>query len=260
MRVFAVAQRLRQRAAKGAAARRPMPTAPAIQVLTRRVIGGGAGIGVCARRWRMGKVSGRCASSPPAGGVVLDIDDHADKAVVLGRRADHRRAADVDVLDARRHNPRPWRRFPQTGRGSPPPDRCRRCHVPPSLPRCSALSRSASRPPCTTGCRVLTRPSIISGKPVTSATSRTSSPASRSALAVPPVDSNSTPRAKPAQIRPVRSCPKQKAGRVLRGKIRHGRGPLVSLRRDRVVYDQITHANRSFLRFGQGPPDPRGIG
>ena len=52
-----------------------------------------------------------------------------------------------------------------------------------------------SRPPCTIGCRVLTRPSIISGKPVTSLTSRTGRPASRIALAVPPVDSSSMSRA-----------------------------------------------------------------
>src|SRR3546814_11113054 len=58
---------------------------------------------------------------------------------------------------------------------------------------CSALSRTASSPPCTLGCSVLTRPSIISGKPVWSDTSFTASPASRSALAVPPVDSSSTP-------------------------------------------------------------------
>src|SRR3546814_13906619 len=54
---------------------------------------------------------------------------------------------------------------------------------------CSDLSS----PPCTLGCSVLTRPSIISGKPVWSDTSFTASPASRSALAVPPVDSSSTP-------------------------------------------------------------------
>ena len=47
---------------------------------------------------------------------------------------------------------------------------------------CSALSRIASRPPWTFGCRVLTRPSIISGKPVSSATSLTARPASASAL------------------------------------------------------------------------------
>ena len=68
-----------------------------------------------------------------------------------------------------------------------------------SAARCSGLSRSASSPPCTIGCRVLTRPSIISGKPVISATSRTGSPASRSARAVPPVESSSTPR--PASAR-----------------------------------------------------------
>src|SRR5512143_3952722 len=50
-----------------------------------------------------------------------------------------------------------------------------------------------SMPPCTFGCRVFTRPSSISGKPVNSETSMTFTLASRSAFAVPPVDSISTP-------------------------------------------------------------------
>src|SRR3954468_15597629 len=58
---------------------------------------------------------------------------------------------------------------------------------------CSALSRIASRPPCTEGCSVFTRPSIISGNPVTSETSSTSSPASASVLRVPPVEISVTP-------------------------------------------------------------------
>ena len=66
---------------------------------------------------------------------------------------------------------------------------------------CSGLSRRAKSPPCTAGCSVLTRPSIISGKPVTSATSRTVRPAARSALAVPPVESSSTPRAASARAK-----------------------------------------------------------
>src|ERR1044071_2223943 len=41
------------------------------------------------------------------------------------------------------------------------------------------------------GCRALTRPSIISGKPGTSDIPMTGSPASASALAVPPVDTSS---------------------------------------------------------------------
>src|SRR5947209_3857508 len=42
---------------------------------------------------------------------------------------------------------------------------------------CSALSRTARIPPWTRGWRVLPRPSSISGKPVSSETSRTASPA-----------------------------------------------------------------------------------
>ena len=58
---------------------------------------------------------------------------------------------------------------------------------------CAGTSRRASRPPCTRGCSVLTRPSIISGKPVRSSIGRTGTPASASALAVPPVETISTP-------------------------------------------------------------------
>ncbi len=50
---------------------------------------------------------------------------------------------------------------------------------------CSGLLRSARIPPCSIGCSVLTRPSSISGNPVTSATSMTSKPASRSHCAGP---------------------------------------------------------------------------
>src|SRR3954452_490885 len=59
--------------------------------------------------------------------------------------------------------------------------------------RCSGLSRSASSPPWSLGCSVLTRPSMISGKPVKSSIARTARPASLSAVAVPPVETISTP-------------------------------------------------------------------
>src|SRR4051812_38841899 len=83
---------------------------------------------------------------------------------------------------------------------------------------CSGSSRTARRPPWTLGWRVFTRPSIISGKPVRSETSRTSSPVSRSALAVPPVETNSTPRAakaRPRSARPVLSETESKARSIL---------------------------------------------
>src|SRR6185503_12175742 len=47
------------------------------------------------------------------------------------------------------------------------------------------------RAPCTFGCSVLTRPSMISGKPVSEATSVTARPAPEIARAVPPVEINS---------------------------------------------------------------------
>src|SRR5688572_21146178 len=87
----------------------------------------------------------------------------------------------------------------------------------------SSVPRRPRMPPWIFGCRVLTRPSMISGKPVTSETSRAGMPASFSSLWVPPVDSSSTPsplsaRAKStspvlsetesrARFMPGRSCP-----------------------------------------------------
>src|SRR5262245_31428647 len=49
------------------------------------------------------------------------------------------------------------------------------------------------------GCNVFTRPSMISGKPVTVATSVTATPAARKVLAVPPVDKISKPSASRAR-------------------------------------------------------------
>ena len=57
----------------------------------------------------------------------------------------------------------------------------------------SSIPRRPNKPPWILGCSVLIRPAIISGKPVCSETSLTVRPASFSSLAVPPVDSNSTP-------------------------------------------------------------------
>src|SRR5665213_545981 len=58
---------------------------------------------------------------------------------------------------------------------------------------CARSPRRARMPPWIAGCSVLTRPSSISGNWVTEATSSTASPASASALAVPPVEINLTP-------------------------------------------------------------------
>ena len=61
---------------------------------------------------------------------------------------------------------------------------------------------------------------MISGKPVTSETSRTGRPASRNAFAVPPVDSSSTLRAASARAsstRPVLSETDSSARRMVTG-------------------------------------------
>ena len=66
---------------------------------------------------------------------------------------------------------------------------------------CSWLERSARRPPWILGWSVFIRPSIISGNPVTSATSVTASPAARNAFAVPPVLRISKPSAISAEAK-----------------------------------------------------------
>src|SRR3954470_19320076 len=58
---------------------------------------------------------------------------------------------------------------------------------------CSGLSRTASTPAAILGLIVLTRPSSISGNPVSASIGRVSMPASARCLAVPPVDTISTP-------------------------------------------------------------------
>src|SRR6476619_8541983 len=97
-----------------------------------------------------------------------------------------------------------------------------------SLSACSWLSlpRTASSPPWIFGCSVFTRPSIISGTCVISATSITLRPASRKALAVPPVEISSTPwaeRPRAKSTSPVLSLTERSAraifcmGRMSRG-------------------------------------------
>ena len=126
--------------------------------------------------------------------VVGRIDDHRDPLVVLGRRADHRRAADVDVLDdllerrAARHR---LAERVEVHDHEIDRDEARLLHL---LARCFGVGRPRM-PPWTRGCSVLTRPSRISGAPVKSLTSRTGTPASASACAVPPVDRISRPAA-----------------------------------------------------------------
>src|SRR5215213_10775512 len=66
---------------------------------------------------------------------------------------------------------------------------------PSSTAMCSRSPRRARSAACRRGCSVLTRPPRISSWPVNSETSVTSRPASRSAVAVPPVERTSTPSA-----------------------------------------------------------------
>ncbi len=102
VRVLAVAQRLGELAAERAKRRRGIVERLREPVGDRGVVRGGAGVGLggelLAQRQR-----GRAAvlgELGEHGGVVVGLDHHRDVGVVLGGGADHRRAADVDVLDA----------------------------------------------------------------------------------------------------------------------------------------------------------------
>jgi len=69
--------------------------------------------------------------------------------------------------------------------------------------RWAGRSRRASSPPWISGCSVLSRPSSTSGKPVTSSTPITGTPAARNAAAVPPVETMSQPSAERPCAKPT---------------------------------------------------------
>ena len=102
VRVLAIAQRLDQPSADGAEIRRVGLELAGEPVRDRGVIGGGAGIGLgrepAAQRQRGGaRIGGEFVEH---GLIIRRFDDDRDVVMVLGRGADHRRAPDVDILDA----------------------------------------------------------------------------------------------------------------------------------------------------------------
>ena len=210
VRVLAVAHDGFQPAAEGAPGRVLDLQRLGEPLRDRRVVGRGAGEGL--RGELLAELQRQAAGVElkrvEHGRIVLRIGDDRHIGVVLRRGAHHGRAADVDVLDHRRivgagaaHllervevDDDEVDRLDAVARASPP-------HAP-------GRRGSPSRPPCTAGCSVLTRPSMISGKPVSSETSRTAMPASAIAFAVPPVETSSMPKpasARAKSIRPVLS-------------------------------------------------------
>ena len=100
VRVLAIAQPLHQRAGKAAPARRGVFQRAGQPAGHGGIIGGGAGIGGQGQFLAEGMacrpvVLGQFGQQ---GRIILRIDDDIHKLVVLCRRPDHRRAADIDVL------------------------------------------------------------------------------------------------------------------------------------------------------------------
>ena len=113
---------------------------------------------------------------------------------VLRGGADHRRARRCrSSRSTRRRTRRPRRPSRGTGTGSRRRGRTARSRARRAGRRARACGGPPAGPRGSAGCRVFTRPPSISGDPVTSATSVTSIPASRSAAAVPPLETSSTP-------------------------------------------------------------------
>ena len=148
VRVLAVAQGLHALGGDG------QPLGEGLALLLGEPVGDRRIVG---RRARIG-LGGELAAQRQGGGalvlgelvehrrVVGRVDDDGDEVVVLGRGADQRRAADVDVLDRGREVARRAPPLPRTGRGSPPRDRCRRS--------CARSSPSGGRRRCgAPGCR-----------------------------------------------------------------------------------------------------------
>ena len=102
MRIFAVAHGLRQLSSERPPGRRRLAQRRGEPVGNRRVVSRRAGEGflreAATRRQRRAPVV-RVQFGEEIR-VIAGIDQHGHVVVVLGRRADHRRSADVDVLDA----------------------------------------------------------------------------------------------------------------------------------------------------------------
>jgi hypothetical protein len=115
------------------------------------------------------------ASAASHVGVLGRAGHHRDAAVVLRRGADHRRAADVDLLDDLGAGARGDRLLERVQVRDQQLER-RDAEVG-QLLACGRVPGVGQQPACTRGCRVLTRPSRHSGKPVRSSTLVTGTPA-----------------------------------------------------------------------------------
>ena len=101
MRIFAVAQGLRQGSGKGPAARRVLPDCTGHPVADRRIIGGSAGIG--GLRQGLAKCQGGIIAVQIQFGqqraIVGWVHHNRNIGMVFRRRPDHCRATDINVFD-----------------------------------------------------------------------------------------------------------------------------------------------------------------
>ena len=204
MRVLAVAQRLDERAVDGQTlgkARRAPPRRPRLAQVgrDRRVVLGGAPEGLGgepeARGVGQGPVARAAAPRAPGAywpGSVTTADAARGSWPRPGSCWARRCRCSRSPPRASRPAAPPSAR---TDRASPPRDRSAGCRAARARPGARARRAGPGCRRARCGCSVFTRPSSISGKPVTSATSTTGTPDSRSSFAVPPVERISTPRA-----------------------------------------------------------------
>ena len=123
------------------------------------------------------------------------IDDDGDRAVVLRRRAHHRRAADVDLLDDLGRRRARGDRGRRTGTGSTPPAGTCRCRA---WSRCRRARRRPGRPAGRRGCAGAASSPARPGSRGSRSPRRPASPGcpcARIVAAVEPVDTISTPAA-----------------------------------------------------------------
>ena len=153
MRILAIAQveRARRADARASPAAPDVPSAPtrASRAADRAIVGGRQRERLLRQppQRRLAEFAVASCSSSQDRGVIVGRRHHRHILVILGRRADQGRSADIDVLDQfRQRDARLAPPLSRTRRGSPPPCRSAGCRARPA----PACARACSAWP---GCR-----------------------------------------------------------------------------------------------------------